>query len=322
MKLRTHTNIPDFTDPLGETLHLLRLNGTFYCRSELTAPWGIELPPFEGRMMFHVVTAGHCWLEVEGEEPHLLQQGSLALVPHGNGHCIRSKPTDETLPLFDIPVERVSDRYEIMRHGGDGELTHLTCGVVRFDHVAGQQLIALLPKVLQIDTWADEEGSWLQSTLRFIAREARELRPGGETVITHLADILIIQAIRSWLDSAPDANRGWLAALRDKYVGKALAAIHREPEKDWTVASLAKEVGMSRSGFSARFTDLVGDSAMRYLTQWRMQLARTQLLETSDSLSVLANRLGYQSEAAFCRAFKRVFGVSPGSIRHTSAAPL
>ncbi|MCU7804096.1 MAG: AraC family transcriptional regulator [Candidatus Thiodiazotropha sp. (ex Lucinoma borealis)] len=322
MKLRTHTNIPDFTDPLGETLHLLRLNGTFYCRSELTAPWGIELPPFEGRMMFHVVTAGHCWLEVEGEEPHLLQQGSLALVPHGNGHCIRSKPTDETLPLFDIPVERVSDRYEIMRHGGDGELTHLTCGVVRFDHVAGQQLIALLPKVLQIDTWADEEGSWLQSTLRFIAREARELRPGGETVITHLADILIIQAIRSWLDSAPDANRGWLAALRDKYVGKALAAIHREPEKDWTVASLAKEVGMSRSGFSARFTDLVGDSAMRYLTQWRMQLARAQLLETSDSLSVLANRLGYQSEAAFCRAFKRVFGVSPGSIRHTSAAPL
>ncbi|MCU7872728.1 MAG: AraC family transcriptional regulator [Candidatus Thiodiazotropha sp. (ex Lucinoma borealis)] len=322
MKLRTHTNIPDFTDPLGETLHLLRLNGTFYCRSELTAPWGIELPPFEGRMMFHVVTAGHCWLEVEGEEPHLLQQGSLALVPHGNGHCIRSKPTDETLPLFDIPVERVSDRYEIMRHGGDGEMTHLTCGVVRFDHVAGQQLIALLPKVLQIDTWADEEGSWLQSTLRFIAREARELRPGGETVITHLADILIIQAIRSWLDSAPDANRGWLAALRDKYVGKALAAIHREPEKDWTVASLAKEVGMSRSGFSARFTDLVGDSAMRYLTQWRMQLARAQLLETSDSLSVLANRLGYQSEAAFCRAFKRVFGVSPGSIRHTSAAPL
>ncbi|MCM8855012.1 MAG: AraC family transcriptional regulator [Candidatus Thiodiazotropha sp.] len=322
MKLRTHTNIPDFTDPLGETLHLLRLNGTFYCRSELTAPWGIELPPFEGRMMFHVVTSGHCWLEVEGEEPHLLQQGSLALVPHGNGHCIRSKPTDETLPLFDIPVERVSDRYEIMRHGGDGEMTHLTCGVVRFDHVAGQQLIALLPKVLQIDTWADEEGSWLQSTLRFIAREARELRPGGETVITHLADILIIQAIRSWLDSAPDANRGWLAALRDKYVGKALAAIHREPEKDWTVASLAKEVGMSRSGFSARFTDLVGDSAMRYLTQWRMQLARAQLLETSDSLSVLANRLGYQSEAAFCRAFKRVFGVSPGSIRHTSAAPL
>ena len=318
--MRTSTRIPAFTDPLGETLHLLRLTGTLYCRSELTAPWGVDLPAFEGCMMFHVVTAGHCWLDVEGDEPRLLQQGSLALVPHGTGHRIRSSQTAEAEPLFDIPVEQVSDRYEIMRYGGAGELTHLTCGVVRFDHVAGQQLIALLPRVLQIDTWADDEGSWLQSTLRFIAREARELRPGGETVITHLADILIIQAIRSWIDSAPQADRGWLAALRDDQVGRALAAIHREPEKDWTVALLAKEVGMSRSGFSARFTSLVGESAMRYLTQWRMQLARAQLLETSDSLSVLADRLGYQSEAAFSRAFKRVFGVSPGSLRHAATA--
>ena len=316
--LATKREIPTFTDPLGETLHLLRLNGTLYCRSELTAPWGIDLPAFDGCMMFHVVTAGHCWLEVGGEEPRLLQQGSLALVPHGNGHCIRSSPKIEAVPLFDIPVEQVSDRYEIMRYGGDGELNHLTCGVVRFDHVAGQQLIALLPRVLHIDTWADEEGSWLQSTLRFIAREARKLRPGGETVITHLADILIIQAIRSWIESAPEADRGWLGALRDDQVGRALAAIHREPEKDWTLATLAKEIGMSRSGFSARFTKLVGESAMRYLTQWRMQLARLQLQETSDPLSILAERLGYQSEAAFCRAFKRVFGVPPGSVRHAS----
>ncbi len=316
--LPTKREIPTFTDPLGETLHLLRLNGTLYCRSELTAPWGVELPAFDGQMMFHVITSGHCWLEVEGEQPRLLQQGSLALVPHGNGHSIRSHPTADAEPLFDIPVEQVSERYEIMRYGGGGDLTQLTCGVVRFDHVAGQQLIAQLPNVLQIDTWEDEDGSWLQSTLRFIAREARELRPGGETVITHLADILIIQAIRSWIDSAPEADQGWLAALRDEQVGKALAAIHREPDKDWTVASLAKEVGMSRSGFSARFTNLVGESAKRYLTQWRMQLARTQLQQSSDSLLVLAERLGYQSEAAFSRAFKRVFGVPPGSVRHAA----
>ena len=188
------------------------------------------------------------------------------MFPQGNGHCVRSSPTGGLVPLFDIPVEKVSERYEIMRHGGAGELTRLTCGVVRFDHVAGRQLIALLPRVLQIDSWNDDEGSWLQSTLRFIAREARELRPGGETVITHLADILIIQAIRAWIDSVPETERGWLAALRDKPTGTALAAIHREPEKDWTVESLAKAVGMSRSGFSARFTNLVGESAKRYLT--------------------------------------------------------
>lgn len=315
MNRRTDTTIPGFTDPLGETLHLLKPTGTLYCRSELTAPWGIELPAFEGSMMFHVVTGGHCWLEVAGEAPRLLQQGSLALVPHGNGHCIRSSPEGSVVPLFDIPVEKVSDRYEVMRHGGAGELTHLTCGVVRFDHVAGRQLIALLPRVLQIDTWNDDEGSWLQSTLRFIAREARELRPGGETVITHLADILVIQAIRSWIDSVPETERGWLAALRDKHVGRALAAIHREPEKDWSVESLAREVGMSRSGFSARFTNLVGEPAKRYLTQWRMQLARLQLQESPDSLAVLADRFGYQSEAAFSRAFKREFGVAPGRVR-------
>jgi len=317
---RSQQEIPALTDPLGETLHLLRLTGSLYCRSELTAPWGVDLPAFEGSMMFHVVTSGHCWLEVEGEGPRLLQQGSLTLVPHGNGHCIRSSPTDEVMPLFDIPVEKVSERYEIMRHGGGGELTHLTCGVVRFDHVAGQQLISQLPKILQIDTLTEEEGSWLHSTLRFIAREARELRPGGETVITHLADILIIQAIRSWIDSSPEAERGWLAALRDKHVGKALAAIHSKPEQDWSVASLAKYVGMSRSGFSARFTNMVGESAMRYLTHWRMQLARVQLQETSDSLAILADRLGYQSEVAFSRAFKRVFGVSPGSVRQAGKA--
>ncbi len=312
---RTNTHIANFTDPLGETLHLLRLTGTLYCRSELTAPWGIDLPAFDDCMMFHIVTAGHCWLDLEGEEPRLLQQGSLALVPHGNGHCLRSSPQEEAVPLFDIPVDKVSDRYEIMRHGGTGELTQLTCCVVRFDHVAGQQLIKLLPKVLQVNSWAEDEDSWLQSTLRFIAREAREPKPGGETVITHLADILIIQAIRSWIDSASDADLGWLAALRDNQIGRAIAAIHREPEKNWSVASLAREVGMSRSGFSAGFTNLVGESAMRYLTQWRMQLARVQLQETTDTLSVLAHRLGYQSEAAFCRAFKRVFGVSPGSVR-------
>ena len=311
-------SVPVYSDPVGETLHRLRLNGSLYCKSELTAPWGIDLPAFDGYMMFHVVTSGHCWLEVEGEQARLLQQGSLTLVPHGNGHSIRSSTDAIAEPLFDIPVEKVSERYEIMRYGGDGELTHLTCGVVSFDQVAGQQLIEQLPKVLQVDAWDDEDDSWLQSTLRFIAREARELRPGGETVITHLADILIIQALRAWIDAAPEANQGWLAALRDKHVGRALAAIHREPEKCWTVESLARSVGMSRSGFSARFTQLVGESAKRYLTRWRMQLARARLQQTPDTLAVLADRLGYQSEAAFCRAFKREFGVSPGSVRQNS----
>jgi AraC-like DNA-binding protein len=203
-----------------------------------------------------------------------------------------------------------------MRYGGGGELTRITYCGVRFDHQTALRLIELLPDVLQVDTW-DHEDSWLQSTVRFISREAGQMRPGGETIITRLADIIVIQAIRSWIDSAPESNQGWLAALRDGSVGPAIVAIHREPKRDWTVASLAKEVGMSRSGVSVRFTDLVGESAMNYLTQWRMQLARTQLIETSEPLSAIAVSVGYQSEAAFGRAFKRVLGVPPGSVRHS-----
>jgi len=312
--------IPETTDPLGESLHLLRLTGTLYCRSELTAPWGIELPAFSGCMMFHIVTAGHCWLEVDGEEPQLLQQGSLTLVPHGHGHSIRGSLEDELVPLFDIPVERVSERYEILRHGGGGERTQVTCGVVRFDHVTGQRLVNQLPRVLKADAWAEEEDSWLHSSLRFIAREARTQRPGGETVITHLADILVIQAIRAWLENAGAESSNWLIALRDGHIGRALALIHGKPGANWSVAILAKEVGMSRSGFSARFSSLVGESVMQYLTKWRMQLAHWELENTTDTLSVLAERLGYHSEVAFSRAFKRVFGISPGVVRRSKTS--
>ena len=315
-------------DPLSETFHLLQLTGTLYCRAELTAPWAIDMPPLEGCMMFHIVTSGHGWLEIEGADPRRLQAGSLTLIPHGLGHRIRSDSQARAEPLFNIPVEQVSDRYEVMRYGGGGggagtsggEFTHAMCGVVRFDHVAAQRLIERLPPVLQIDTWSEDDASWLQSTLRFIAKEAAALRPGGETVITRLADILVIQALRAWLDSSPEANLGWLAALRDPQIGKAMALMHRTPEREWSVETLATAVAMSRSAFSARFTSLTGESAMQYLTQWRMQLARTHLQSSQESLSQVAVRFGYQSEAAFCRAFKRMFGVSPGSVRGTGIA--
>jgi AraC-like DNA-binding protein len=305
-------------DVLGEALHLLRLTGTLYCCAELTAPWGVDVPRLDGLMTFQIVTRGRCWLEVDGSAPRLLEEGSLTLIPHSSPHRLRSSLTASAEPLFDIPVEHVSDRYEIMRHGGGGDLTRVTYGVARFDHCTAQRLVAELPTVLHINTWEDDDASWLQSTLRFISRELVARRPGGETVITRLADILVIQAIRSWLDSAPEAKQGWLAALRDEQVGRALAAIHRAPERDWSVVSLAREARMSRSAFSARFTELVGESAMRYLAEWRMQLARTHLRETSEPLSIVARRFGYQSEAALSRAFKRTFGVPPGSVRQAA----
>lgn len=307
--------IPETSDPLAETLHMLRLTGTLYCRGVLTAPWAIAIPRLEGVMSFMVVTSGASWLELEGMEPRLLQQGSLALIPHGTPHTISSAQGLEGEPLFDLPVEKVSERYEIMRHGGGGELTRTMYGVVRFDDVAAEHLLALLPQIISIDSWDDQTGGWLQSTLRFIANEAATLKPGGETVITRLSDVVVIQAIRSWLESSRTAETGWLAALRDPQIGKALALMHRRPGEDWSVDRLAGQVGMSRSAFAARFAELAGQTPLRYLTEWRMRVARSRLIDTADALAVISGDLGYQSEAAFCRAFKRVFGQSPGSIR-------
>ncbi|KAJ02980.1 AraC family transcriptional regulator [Sulfitobacter mediterraneus] len=308
-------------DPLGEILHLLKLTGTFYCQSELSAPWGFDIPEFKGVMAFVVVTEGRCWLEMVGEAPMLVEKGDLVLLTCGLKHRLLSEPGTASVDLSTLPVRKVTEAYETLRYGGGGELTRVMYGIVRFDHAAGQRLVDLLPNVLKIDTWSGHSSDWLQSTLQFISREARELRPGGETVITRLADIVVIEAIRNWINTAPEARVGWLEGVRDDQIGRAIMAIHRRPAQDWSVENLAQISGMSRSAFSARFTRLVGQSAMQYLTTWRMHLARTKLLETSQPVARIADSLGYQSEPAFSRAFKRVFNVPPGRFRqHQKAA--
>ncbi|MEM7201172.1 MAG: AraC family transcriptional regulator [Planctomycetota bacterium] len=312
-------SVPPRNDALGETLHLLRLDASLYARSELTAPWGIDLPPIDDCLMFHVVTAGRCVLEVE-DEVHVLERGSLALVPHGRGHVLRSEDCAAAKPFFDLQVERLSERYELLRYGGGGARTELLCVVSRFDHVAAEHLVALLPRVIVIETWNTDEANWIHGVLACIATEARQMRPGGETIITRLADVLAIHLIRAWLDRPQAADTGWLAGMRDPQIGAALAAFQREPAAPWTLASLAEAVHMSRSAFAARFTEVVGEPAMRYVTRWRMQLARHRLREGSEPLAALSEELGYASEASFCRAFKREFGVSPGRVRLRAGA--
>jgi AraC-like DNA-binding protein len=317
---RVKTEIPrNPVDPLGEALHFLRMSGTFYARSEFSAPWGLELPPFAGSLMFHVLTAGECWLETARGERRLLRTGDLALVPHGEGHRLVSEPGVEAARLFDLPREQVSERYEVLRHGGGGDRTSLVCGAVRFDHPAAQHLVRLLPGIIAVEASRSDQ-EWVQATMRFMAAEARALRPGGEAVITRLADILVIQAIRSWIEQDPAAQTGWLGALQDRQIGRAIARIHREPERPWTVAALAAEAAMSRSAFAARFTDRVGEPAMHYVARWRMHVASSWLRDDDAPLADVASRLGYQSEAAFSRAFKRFVGVPPGAVRRGTSA--
>ncbi|QWP76110.1 AraC family transcriptional regulator [Lysobacter sp. K5869] len=306
-------------DPLGEALHSLRMSGAFYCRSEFTAPWGLALPAMPQCLMLHVVTAGEPWLEMDGRAPLQLREFDLLLVPHGHGHSLSSRPGVLAAPLFDLPREYAAERFELIRHGGGGAATGLVCAAVRFDHPAAQRLVALLPPVLHVRD-ADSPGmQWVRGTLQFIAQEARDLRPGGETVITRLADILVIQAIRHWIARDPAARDGWLGALQDKQIGRAIAQIHRDPARDWTLAEMAQAAAMSRSAFAARFNELVGEPAMHYLARWRMHVGLTWLREGDRSIAEIAEKLGYQSEAAFNRAFKRVMGVTPGAARQGAA---
>jgi len=315
----TTTQLPSSDDLISESLRHIRPIDTLYSRADLTAPWGVEIPALEGGMMLYVVTHGHCWLQVDGDQPRLLQRGSIALMPHGTHHILLSNQDVPATHLFDIPVEKVTPRYEIMKIGGGGELTQVAYGGVRFDRVAGLSIVELLPLVVQIDTW-DQEDSWVQSTVRLISREAREQRPGAETVITRLMEILVIQTIRTWIDTVPESEQGWLSAMRDELLAPSLAAIHREPQKPWSIQSLARVAGMSRSAFAARFSETVGEPVMEYVTRWRMQLAHSLLMESTEPLRTVAERTGYASEATFSRAFKREFGVAPGAIRRSSTS--
>ncbi len=306
---------PDPADPLGEALHPLRMSGTFYCRSVLTAPWGATLPPMADHLWFHVVTSGECRLETPDSAPVMLRAGDVALVPHGTGHALRSEAGAIAPSVLDLPQEFLHDRYSVLHHGSGGAETTLVCGAVQVDTPAARGVVAQLPPVLHVR--ASPRTEWMQATVGLVTTESRHLRPGGAAVITRLSDVLVIQAIRSWLESDPQARTGRLGALRDPQIGRALAMVTREPERDWTVASLAARVPMSRSAFAARFTALVGEPVLAHLTRRRMELAVDRLRD-GGTVAEVAGTLGYRSEAAFSRAFKRVTGTTPGTTRRVS----
>ena len=329
MAQATSANAPRLPDPdpassdaLGETLHSLRLRGVVYARSHLTAPWGVDMPGMPECVMFHVVTAGECVLEFEDREPAVLRPGEFALMPRSEGHAIKHARGADSENYFDLPIERVTDRYVVLRYGCGLAETTLICGAVCFEHPAARDLVELLPSLIHIKTWDSPSAEWMQSTLRLMGAEAGSSQPGGDIIVTRLADILVIQAIRAWLVENPGSRRGWLGALSDERIGPALQSIHRDPTRAWDLATLASMASMSRSAFSARFTELVGESAMQYVTRWRMHVAGAWLRDSEMTASECGAKLGYNSEASFSRAFKKVMGKPPGAWKAASRSGL
>mgnify|MGYP006281266089 CR=1 FL=1 len=309
-------------DVLGEALHLLRMTGATYARSDMTAPWLIALAPMPGHVGFHLVVDGECVIDVNGLRTIDLKTGDFVLVPRSGSHRLASDRDVSGAPT-DLTDGRqcVTEEYAVQAGGGGGASTTLVCGTVSFGDPLGRQLVATLPPLIRIEAHSDPESHWRLATARQLASEVARPRPGGAFVITRLADLLVIHAIRAWLERDLIGASGWLGALRDPQIGRALNLMHDDPTRDWTVASLAGAVSMSRSSFADRFTRMVGESPMRYLTRWRMDLAASRLRDGAEIVGDVARRVGYRSEAAFSRAHKRIVGRSPGAMRRPAVDP-
>ena len=306
------------TDVLADVLDSLKLRGRLFCRCELSAPWALG---FAAGVFahFHVVEGGTCCLQLQGEAGVVaLGDGDLLLViPRGHGYQLSDDPRTPPIQLAEIVGKSQGGLRAVIRHGAGGPATNLICGAFEFQGPQAAASLAVLPCWIKVAKRERHANEWLNATVRFLRRETRKPGMGSETITTRLIDILFVEAVRAWLKDQPEGSAGWLGALRDPSIGAALGLIHKEPERQWTVPSLAAQVGMSRSPFAARFTALVGKAPMSYLKHWRLQLAAKLLQNKALALSSIAEQVGYESIPAFSRVFKREFGMAPGQYRRS-----
>ncbi len=306
-------------DALSEFLSAVRVDGSLFSRAELAAPWGVRTRG-AGDGIFHAVVAGAGFLEVDGEPVRSFRAGDLLVMPHGAAHVLRDAADSPVKHISEWPTEVEADGLPCLRGGGDGGGTSLLCGTFRFDAEGRDALLPLLPSVIHVRGGVAGTAAWLDGTLRMLADELASGRPGSAVLVARLADLLFVHVVRSWLEQAPQSCSGWLAGLTDPRLARALAAMHGDAAHPWTVADLARAAGMSRSSFFQSFNARVGEPPAAYLTRWRMTLARTRLRRSDDGLAAIAERVGYGSEAAFSRAFKRQTGVSPSAFRRSARA--
>lgn len=301
-------------DALTDILRSLHLGGGIYFRCELTAPWGMDIGE-TSVAEFHVVTRGTCWIKVVGEaEPVCLNAGDLVVFPHGHAHLFLDAPDSKALAPAELIGEQTIENYGPVRYGGGGSPANVLCGFFEFDRKARSPLLEALPPLIHLKGTDATELSWLQTTINFISYEIRQVRPGTEAVVNRLVEVLFTQIMRAYIEQA-ETPSGILGAIADPKLGLVMNAMHRHPEYLWSVETLAQEARMSRTTFSNRFHALTRQTPMHYLTMWRMQKARELLASTNLSMLTIAEKVGYQSEASFGKAFKKCMGVSPGAVR-------
>ena len=321
-------------DALSDVLRVVQLTGAVYLDGAFSAPWCVSvpsdsalcsayLPPSERVVSFHLVTEGSCWVMLPHDRGSALQvdAGDVIVVPQGETHMLGSATglsPELMAPLLTDQVKTRPGEVMSLAYGGGGAVTRMVCGFLTAQDIWRNPLLSALPRLFKVGM-RGSNASWLESSLRFATEEAASAHAGRATVLAKLSELVFVEAVRRYVDTMPDDRKGWLAGLRDRLVARALALMHARPAHPWTVEELARQVGMSRSGLAQRFADLLGVPPMQYLAQWRLQLAALQLRAADRPLARVAEDVGYESEAAFNRAFKREFGVPPATWRRSAA---
>jgi AraC-like DNA-binding protein len=315
-------------DPLADLLRVVRLDGAFFYTVEAADPWGVEtvaareltpriLPDAEHLISYHIVTDGRCFGGLVGEEQIELVAGDAIVFPHGSAHMMSSRPGLRMGPDVASVVPARYPETVVLGEPSRRSVT-LICGFLGCDREPFNPLLASLPSRMHMRGMSD---AGFDGMVRRLTDECRLGRPGAQCVLTRMAELMFIEVVRRYLEQLPAGQSGWLAGLRDEVVGRALALLHGRPAHPWTLVDLARESGSSRTNLARRFTDLVGQPPMQYLTRWRMQLAANLLAHSGAKVAAIGGDVGYDSEAAFSRAFKKATGLAPGAWRATRRVP-
>lgn len=313
-------------DVLSEVLKAVEVQGAVFYHGEFSSPWAFYAPPSKTvarhvrsdashLIIFHFLTSGRASARLVDGERIALAAGDIVIFPHGAAHILENGSPTATVDMTDELARIFSEGLKLSRCGGSGEMTRFVCGYLACDSQLSQVFLSGLPPVFKVTIRDDASGRWLENSIRFSVDHAGTTRPGGEAVLAKLSEVLFVETLRAYITLIPPEQRGWLAGARDPEVGKALALMHRSPADPWTLAMLAKGAGVSRSVLADRFRHYLGEPPMAYLTRWRLQLGRQMLDTTTYSVAQIAAEVGYESEAAFNRAFKRAFGSPPARFR-------
>lgn len=319
-------------DALSDVLRLVRLTGAVFLEAEFSAPWCISapsgvrvctqhMPQAQHVATYHLVTAGSCEVVFDGEAPQHAQAHDLIVIPGGDPHLLGSDLAAPRTDMTRLVAATTPAEVPRVSHGGGGEATRLVCGYLACDSALFKTLLAALPRVMIIGMQeGSARGQWLESSIQFSLAEYAVPSAGAGAVLAKLSELLFVEAIRRYAESLPPGQHGWLAGLRDRHVGSALSLMHAQPAHPWTVDELGSRIGLSRSALGEKFTVLLGQPPMQYLARWRLQLAADLLHGSRRTIGAIAADVGYDSEAAFSRAFKREFGAAPAAWRRSRLA--